>query len=208
MNVASHAKFWLIVSVMMFFVMTAVVKPEKYLVVVQDDIGKIYMTYGDERGAMIVGDANSWFAGVFGDTPVKKTVDHMHNTRRTEASFFGPEQLAAAKTNKLLRTLKLEMYAIFLRASSAASWLVAVLILGGAAMVDGLVSRQIKVEGYGFTSPAIQSRLVHLCMMVMGLSCMLFYLPVSVPLWWWPFVVIATTVSVRFIASNMKQVTT
>lgn len=208
MNLGGHVKFWAIIGIMFFFVVAAVVKPEIYLQAVNRDIERIYTSHGQEGGAEIIGDANALFAVVFGETPIKGTVSRMHNVTNHEQALFGVEQRAASATNKILRTFKLELYAVMLRMSSAFTWLFALLVMGTAAFIDGLVSRKIKILGYGFTSPGIQARLAHLSVAIAGASMMLFYLPISVPLWWWPLVVITSTVSIRFIAANMKQVTT
>lgn len=208
MTVPSHVRFWFIIAIMLFFVMGAVVKPEKYYQVINQDITRIYAAHGKDNGESIVLDANKLFAGVFGDTALYKVASTMHNRTSHEAAMFGVEQRAASATNKIIRTFKLELYAMMLRMSSAASWLTAMAVLAFAAFVDGMVSRQIKITGYGFTSPAIQSRLAHICIALAGASSLMFYLPVSVPLWWWPMVVVLVTISVRFISSNIKQVTT
>lgn len=208
MTITSHFRFWLIVAIMLFFVMGAVVKPEKYYQVVNQDIQRIYDSHGKENGEAIVLDANKLFDSVFGDSALYKVAYTMHNRVNHEASLFGVEQRAASATNKIIRTFKLELYAMMLRMSSAASWLMAMLVLSLAAFVDGMVARQIKITGYGFTSPGIQARLAHICIALAGASSLMFYMPVSVPLWWWPMVVVLVTISIRFISSNIKQVTT
>jgi hypothetical protein len=208
MSIGGHVKFWLIGFVMLFFIMAAVVKPEQYYKVVNEDISRIFTAHGREKGEVIVLDANRLFGSIFGETALRKVVSTMHNRVSHEAALFGIEQRGAAFTNGILRTFKLEIYTLMLRMSSASSWLMAMVVLGVAAMVDGVVSRQIKISGYGFTSPAIQARLAHLCIALAGSSSLMFFLPISVPLWWWPVVVVLVTLSVRFITSNIKQVTT
>lgn len=208
MTIGSHVRFWFIVAILLFFVMAALVKPEKYYQVVNQDIERIYEAHGKENGEAIVLDANALFDSVFGKSALYKVAYTMHNRVNHEAALFGVEQKAASVTNKIIRTFKLELYAMMLRMSSAASWLTAMAVLALAAFIDGMVSRQIKITGYGFTSPGIQARLAHICIALAGASSLMFYLPISVPLWWWPLVVALVTISVRFISSNIKQVTT
>lgn len=208
MTINGQVKFWLILGISMFFLMALVVDPNKYYQVVQNDIDNAYLAYGDEAGTEIVSNANSAFKSIFEETFINDTAKTMHNTPRKEAAFFGTEQLAAKQSNKVLKTFKLEIYALFLRISIAWRWLPVLLVLGFAAFVDGLVARKIKIIGYGFTSPGVQVRMAYLTVFITGLSALSLYMPVSLPILWWPFATFSAVICIRYVASNIKQITT
>lgn len=208
MHVPSHLKFWMIVSIMMFFVMIATVPPETYIKVAKQDIQNIYATYGMDAGVEIVTNANSTFTDLLGNGAVSDAFGTLTvNTDDSSKAVFGGELEAAHFTNRMLRTMKLEIYSIILRATAAWQWFVVMVVFSLVAIVDGLVERKIKLLGYGYTSPAIQSRLAHLSVAVAGVSLSMLYMPASVPLLWWPCAAVAVAVAARFIASNIKQVT-
>jgi hypothetical protein len=192
----------------MFFVMSLVSTPENYYKVVQKDMDNAYLAYGEEGGKEIVLNANSAFGMIFTETAANKAVNKMHNTPHKSAAFFGSEQKAAAATNDILKTFKLEIYALFLRVSIAWRWIPVLFVFGFAAFVDGLVARKIKIEGYGFTSPGVQARVANISVVVTGLSMMSLYLPINLPVLWWPVATLIAVVCTRYVASNMKQITT
>lgn len=188
--------------------MSLLSEPEKYYQAVQQDIGNVYLAYGEDGGSEIINNANGAFTYLFTDSFANKTVDTMHNTPKKEAAFFGNEQRLAGQSNKVLKTIKLEIYALFLRVSIAARWLPVLAIFGFAAFIDGLVARKIKIEGYGFTSPGVQARMANITIVLTGLSVMSLYLPISLPILWWPIATLIVVLCIRFVASNMKQITT
>lgn len=208
MTLPGHIKFWFIAGIFSFFLMSFVTKPESYFQAAQKDIDNVYLAYGDEGGNEIVTNANAAFGAIFADSFANKAVNTMHNTPRKEAAFFGTEQKAALKSNKMLRTFKLQVYALFLRVSIAARWMPVLLVLGAAAFIDGLVARKIKIEGYGFTSPGVQARMAHITVAITGMTIIFMYLPINLPILWWPFATLIAVLSIRFVSSNMKQITT
>lgn len=208
MTLLGHVKFWFIAGIFSFFLMSVITKPEEYYQAAQKDIDNVYLAYGQESGSEIVSNANSAYAMIFTNTVASKAVETMHNEPRKGAAFFGTEQKAAVQSNRILKTFKLQIYALFLRASIAARWLPVLAVLGAAAFVDGLVSRKIKIEGYGFTSPGVQARMAHVTVMLTGMSALLFYLPVNTPILWWPIATVIAVICIRFTASNIKQITT
>lgn len=208
MTAPGHVKFWFVIGIALFFGMCLISQPEKYYAAVQKDIDNVYVAYGDDGGSEIVSNANGAYASIFTDTFANKAVDTMHNTPRKEAAFFGTEQKAALQSNKALRTLKLEIYALFLRISIAARWMPVLGVLGIAAFIDGLVARKIKIEGYGFTSPGVQARMAHITVALTGMSILFMFLPINLPILWWPIATLIAVLCIRFVASNMKQITT
>jgi len=188
--------------------MALISTPESYYKAAQNDINNAYTAYGDSGGEEIISNANSTFAALFTDTFANKTVNTMHNTPNKDAAFFGVEQKAASRSNKVLRTFKLEVYSLFLRVSIASRWIPVLIVLGIAAFVDGLVARKIKIVGYGFTSPGIQARMAHITVLITGMSFVATYLPINLPILWWPFATIMAVLCIRYVASNMKQITT
>lgn len=192
----------------MFFAMSLLSTPENYYKVVQKDMDNAYLAYGEEGGKEIVLNANSVFGMIFSASGADAAAKKMHNTPNKNASFFGSEQRAASKTNNILKTFKLEIYALFLRVSIAWRWLPVFFVFGFAAFVDGLVARKIKIEGYGFTSPGVQARVANITVVITGLSMMSLYLPINMPILWWPISTLIAVVCVRYVASNMKQITT
>lgn len=192
----------------MFFAMSLLSTPENYYKVVQKDMDNAYLAYGEEGGKEIVLNANSVFGMIFSASGADAAAKKMHNTPNKNASFFGSEQRAASKTNNILKTFKLEIYALFLRISIAWRWLPVFFVFGFAAFVDGLVARKIKIEGYGFTSPGVQARVANITVVITGLSMMSLYLPINMPILWWPISTLIAVVCVRYVASNMKQITT
>lgn len=192
----------------MFFAMSLLSTPENYYKVVQKDMDNAYLAYGEEGGKEIVLNANSVFGMIFSASGADTAAKKMHNTPHKNASFFGSEQRAASKTNNILKTFKLEIYALFLRISIAWRWLPVFFVFGLAAFVDGLVARKIKIEGYGFTSPGVQARVANITVVITGLSAMSLYLPINMPILWWPISTLIAVVCVRYVASNMKQITT
>lgn len=195
-------------SIFMFFGMWFVSSPEKYFAAAQKDVDNVYVAYGKDAGAEIINNANSAFELIFGASVIDRTANVMHNTPKKEAATFGVEQKAALQSNKMLRTMRMQIYALFLRMSIAARWIPVLLVLGAAAFVDGLVERKIKIEGYGFTSPGIQARMTHILVALTGASVIMTYLPVNLPILWWPIATFITVLCIRFVASNVKQVTT
>lgn len=167
-----------------------------------------YLAYGEEGGKEIVLNANRVFGMIFSASGASAAAKKMHNTPTKNASFFGSEQRAASKTNNILKTFKLEIYALFLRVSIAWRWMPVFFIFGFAAFIDGLVARKIKIDGYGFTSPGVQARVANITVVITGLSMMSLYLPINMPILWWPISTLIAVVCVRYVASNMKQITT
>lgn len=208
MTVPGHIKFWFIASVALFFAMGLLSSPQSYLKVVNKDIESVMIGYGDKEGRSIITNANDIYAIFFTSSVANAAANKMHNTPKKQAAFFGSEQRAASKTNKILKTYKLEIYALMLRVSIAWRWMLVLLIFGVAAFVDGLVARRIKIEGYGFTSPGVQARVANMIVMITGISVISFYLPINMPIVWWPFAILCSVICIRFAASNMKQITT
>lgn len=183
-------------------------QPETYYNSIQKDIENIYLSYGDEGGKEIVLNANNTFSILFTDTFLNRTAKTMNNTPNKDAAFFGAGQTGAIQSNKMIKTMKLEIYALFLRISIAARWIPVLIVLGVAAFIDGLVARKIKIEGYGFTSPGVQARMAHITIVLTGLSIIAMYLPINLPILWWPISTLIAVLCIRFVASNMKQITT
>lgn len=208
MTAPLHIKFWFIVGVALFFGMALLSKPESYYKAVKGDIDNVYMSYGEDGGAEVINDANSAFSAIFTKGVANKAVNTMHNTPNKESSVFGSAQKGAIISNTVLKTFKLEVYALFLRISIAARWIPVVGILGAAAFIDGQVARKIKIEGYGFTSPGMQARMVNIMVVLVGCSIIFMYMPFSLPIFWWPIVSLIDVVCIRFVSSNMKQITT
>jgi len=208
LTLTGHVKFWFIIGVALFFAMSLFSSPEKYYQVVQKDMDNAYLAYGEDGGKEIVLNANSVFGMVFTSIGADAAAKKMHNTPQKNASFFGSEQRAASKTNVIVKTFKLEIYALFLRISIAWRWLPVLLVFGFAAFVDGLVARKIKIEGYGFTSPGVQARVANITVIITGLSVMSLYLPINLPIFWWPIATLCAVICTRYVASNMKQITT
>lgn len=208
MTAPGHVKFWIVLWIALFFGMCLISQPEKYYAAIQTDIDNVYVAYGDDGGSEIVSNANATYASIFANSFANKAVDTMHNTPRNEASFFGAEQKAALQSNKALKILKLEIYAVFLRISIASRWMPVLVVFGFAAFVDGLVARKIKIEGYGFTSPGVQARMAHITFILTGISLLLIISPINLPILWWPIATLIAVICIRFVASNMKQITT
>lgn len=208
MTLTGHIKFWFIVGIALFFAMSLLSTPENYYKAAQNDVENAYLAYGQEGGKEIIENANYAFNAIFAETFAKRTVDTMHNTPHKDAAIFGVEQKAAGQSNKVLKTFKMEVYALFLRVSIASRWIPVLVVLGAAAFIDGLVARKIKITGYGFTSPGIQVRMAHITVLITGMSVVATYLPINLPILWWPFATFMAVLCIRYVASNMKQITT
>lgn len=208
MTLTGHIKFWFIIGISLFFAMSLLSTPENYYKAAQNDVENAYIAYGLDGGKEIVMNANNAFNAIFAETVAKKAVDTMHNTPHKDAAIFGVEQKAAGQSNRILKTFKMEVYALFLRVSIASRWIPVLLVLGTAAFIDGLVSRKIKIIGYGFTSPGIQARMAHVTVLITGMSVVATYLPINLPILWWPFATFMAVLCIRYVASNMKQITT
>lgn len=193
---------------MMFFVMVALVSPEQYLEAANSDVNRIVNNYGEEIGSEIVSSSNEFYTDLLGDGAVHDMLGILHDTHTGKSdTLTGAEYKATQFTNRLLRTMKLELYVIILRFHAAMQWFVAMAIFAMVAAIDGLVERKIKLTGYGYTSPALQARMAHLSIAMTGISMAMLYLPVSVPFFWWPMTAVLVAISIRFLTSNIKQVT-
>lgn len=207
MQLGTHIKIWIIGSIFSVFAVGLMSKPETVYEVVNKDVEQVRMAFGDDIGSRVIGNANSAFGIFFGAaSPAAK---EMHVTSdMASRGVFGFEKNASSISNKMIRAMRLELYHLLLRLNIVFAWLPMILVLCGAALVDGMCTRKIKMFSFGYANPVLYNTSSHLAIFAAGLMLMLLHLPINVSIFFWPIAGSVIAVAILIASSNLQRLST
>lgn len=128
--------------------------------------------------------------------------------RSAPAPGFAPLDEAARALAAVAEALEQQRHAVTLRAVLAAAWLLVLLPLWLAVLVDGLALRARKFETLGFQNPTAFTLGLHLAIVLAALPLLYLVAPFPVTPWFMPWWSLAAALPVGFALTHAQPVFT
>jgi hypothetical protein len=145
-----HILLWIGVWFLVIGAVSVLVPPSFVVAAVHEEVNMTRDLLGAESTDRIIvwaNQADNWIANLVLHHNAVATRDHGSKWSR--------------RLNQALRTLVIILYMAIFRLGVILQWLVPVLVLIGAAALDGLLVRQKKLETFGYHSPVLYNFSAH-----------------------------------------------
>lgn len=170
MNNKSHVGFWVIVFIVSFFVTPFFFREDSMRARLAEDVSETQKVFGPVLGPEIISIATSIYRLTVGNTGVNEAIQQLqHSNKDMETAKLiggGLMESAAKQADSYMASLGMEFYLVVLRMAIVGMWLLLLLPLGIAVIVDGLSARAKKFETLGFQNPTAFSMSFHLAVLI------------------------------------------
>lgn len=206
MQIWSHIKLWLIISIFSIFFVMATAKPESVYESVQRDLKKLESVFGKSSTQNLVDRTNSVFSFMFSGN-MEKAHDKVH-TKNPEPRVFGWEGKLTTQSNTMLKSAKLELYNIILRFNIMMMWMPFIILFAGVAVFDGFMMRKVKIASFKYTNPVLYNTFMHAAVFIAGSFMFLMHLPIVMSVWFFPLAGIVLGFCLMFGIMNLQRMGT
>lgn len=206
MQIWSHIKLWLIISIFSIFFVMATAKPESVYESVQQDLKKLEAVFGKDSTRNLVDRTNSVFNFFF-----SKNLKPAHDEMRVQnegARVFRWEGNLVKESNTMLKSAKLEVYNIILRFNIMMMWLPFIILFAGVAIFDGFMMRKVKIASFKYTNPVLYNTFMHGAVFIAGSFMFLMHLPIVMSVWFFPLAGVVLGFFLMFGIMNLQRMGT
>ena len=206
MQLWSHIKLWLIISIFSIFAVMAFAKPESVYKSVQEDLKKLENVFGVDSTHTLVDRTNMIFTFFF-ETKLKSAHDEM-KVKDENSKVFGWDGKLGHETNTMLKAAKLEVYNIILRFNIMLMWFPFIILFAGVAVFDGFMMRKVKIATFKYTNPVLYNTFMHAAVFIAGSFLFLMHLPVVMSVWFFPLAGVILGFCLMFGIMNLQRMGT
>lgn len=212
MNSRSHIGFWLILFLAGIFVTPYLVSGDAMRTKLVRDVEDIKRVLGPRIGGIIVSAATAVYDDTVGASGLRDGLDGMtHSDSDLQlAERVGSKlTVAAAKAaDKYVQSLSMQIYAVMLRTAVIVAWIVLLLPLAIAVLVDGYSARAKKFETLGFQNPTAFSMSLHLAILVSVLPLLYLVVPIPVTPLFMPYWAVVAALPLSFAITHAQPILT
>jgi hypothetical protein len=212
MNSRSHVGFWLILFLVGILVTPYIWRADTMRGKLVTDVTSIKRVLGDKAGGMVVQVATSIYDATVGASGLGQSMHDMQHSRADYelANRVGSKVMegAARQADAYMQSLAMELYAVILRMCLVACWLVMLLPVAAAVVIDGLSARAKKFETLGFQNPTAFSMAVHTAIFLAVLPLLYIVAPIPITPLFMPYWAVAAALPVSFAITHMQPVLT
>lgn len=174
----SHLAAWLLLWLAGLVAWPLWSGPERMLQRAIAERAAVERTFGPRLGGILIGVAGSGGAAFASDEPARTPARVRAGIGR-EAS--GLSAMVADRSNRYLAALGLQVQGALLRAMSLAAWMVLLMPLWFAGIVDGLARRAVTLDSLGYQSPAAFALASHALIICAMAPLLVLVLPFALP---------------------------
>lgn len=204
-----HVLIWLIILIVSFIIMPLMMKPHAIMGRVMSEIKMIQLVFGAEDTAKLTRSATTWYNAIFVETGLIGSTDkaYIHESEKESSKvFFGGAARVADVTNGYLLSFGAQAYAMMIRLFIILSWLPYIFPFMLAVIIDGLVTRRIKFESFGFSSPIAYSLALHSIIPIVFFPALYLLLPIPITPLFMPFWALVFAFPVSMLIGNTQRV--
>jgi hypothetical protein len=169
-NNKSHVGFWVIVFAVSFFVTPFFFREESMRARLAEDVAETQKVFGPVLGPAVISASTSFYRLTVGNTGIHEAIHMLQHTKQDmeTAKFVGSTimESAARQADSYMAALGMEFYLVVFRMALVGMWLLLLLPLAVAVIVDGLSARAKKFETLGFQNPTAFSMSFHLAVLM------------------------------------------
>lgn len=197
-----HLVFWLFIApVVVLLVLPAIPRGELFRLGKAEQAANL-LAMGEAEHAMAQRRAVERFRRWFVEPGWVQGSYTMLAPRREEV--LGVERTLGEASSGWIDRTWLALYRAFYRLEVSLRWYEVMLVVAGAAFIDGLVRRRIRTHELGYNNPVVFHLMTHLLIAIAGLLSLAPFLPLAVPLAAWPLAVIAVAAAAWVAAVNFQ----
>jgi Domain of unknown function (DUF4400) len=169
-NNKSHVGFWVIVFAVSFFVTPYFFREDAMRARLAEDITETQNVFGPVLGPAVISVSTSFYRMTVGNTGVNEAIQQLQHSKKDMelARFVGSTimESAAVQVDSYMAALGMEFYLVVFRMAIVGMWLLLLLPLAMAVIVDGLSARSKKFETLGFQNPTAFSMSFHIAVLM------------------------------------------
>jgi len=205
-----HAFFWLILTLIAMFILPAFISASSYQARFQKELAMLEHTFGERAAKQIMGITDNMYASIFEDSGFRSwTMDmyYVSNSEIAQGESEGgiPTGKAAGYSQNYLVSLFINFYELTFRLTQMGLWFIYTLPFVLAAVVDGLMQRQVKMASFIYSSPSVFNAAWHTLILIIFLGVCYFNTPFAVPPIIFPFLSGLMAFTLRLLLSNLQR---
>lgn len=204
-----HVLIWLILLIVAFIAMPLMMKPHAIMSRVMGELEMMQMVLGTDDANKITRSATTWYNAFFVDTGLIDSTSKAYvseSEKNASQTFFGGATRIVDVTNGYLLSFAAQAYAMMIRLFIILSWLPFIFPFMLAVVIDGMVTRRIKMESFGFASPIAYSLALHTIIVIVFFPALYLLLPIPVTPLFMPFWALAIAFPVSMLIGNTQRV--
>ena len=211
MKSTSHAGFWMAMALVLVLLIPVFRPAQAIHLSLEQEYGAVSSVFGPRIGNVILGAADATYDVFAGSEAGKLTAKAMHSEadmKLAEKAFNAPGRLAGEVGNRYISALLMQVYSVSLRVYVVMAWLLLLLPFLGAAFVDGIAQRTIKMSSFGYQNPTAFSLGSHLLILICVAPLAYIVMPWAVSPLFMPAWAVVAAVPMCLAISHMQPVFT
>lgn len=205
-----HSLLWIMLIAFCFLGLPAISTPNDIMGRVVRELSMIEGSLGKAETSKVTKTASGIYNALFVETGFVKTagkaVVSEEEKEQTTPLFGNAVSSMADKTNDYIQGFSALCFALLVRVAIILSWLPYIAPFLLAATMDAAISRKIKFESFGFSSPIKFAAAAHMLIVVVFLPLLYLVVPLPITPLFVPFWALISAVPIVMLVSNTQRV--
>ena len=211
MKNTAHFGFWFLIHACVLLAAPLFISADTMYRNLVDEFVSVQQTFGDHVGGVIIAGANKVY-GVFRESGLEHLVSQgVHSDADLKEAgrvFSAPGVMLAKAGSSYLSSLMMQVYSVAMRVLIMLFWLLLLIPLLAAAVLDGLSARKVKFASFGYQNPAAFALGSH-ALILLGVLPMLYtVLPLPISPLFMPAWALGACLPMAFAISHMQPIFT
>ena len=205
-----HSLLWIILIAFCFLGLPAISTPTDIMSRVVRELAMIEKTLGQAETKKVTESATAIYTTLFIETGMvratKKAVVTEKEKHDSEVMFGNSVRSISDKTNDYISGVSALCFAMLVRIEIFFSWLPYIAPFLIAAILDAAVSRKVKFETFGYSSPIKFAAATHIIIAIAFLPLLYLVVPLPVTPLFIPFWALISSLPLMALVSNTQRV--
>ena len=205
-----HSLLWVMLIAFCFLGLPAISTPTDIMNRVVRELTLIEQSLGKAETSKVTKSATAFYNAVFIGTGAEKTstkfVVSEEEKENTVPLFGNSVRALSSKTNDYVRGFSSLCFAVFVRVAIILSWLPYIAPFLLAAITDAAVTRKIKFESFGYSSPIKFAAAAHSMIVVVFLPLLYLVVPLPITPLFVPFWALISAIPIMLLVANTQRV--
>ena len=205
-----HSLLWIMLIAFCFLGLPVISTPNDIMGRVVRELSMIEAALGKAETNKVTRTATGTYNAIFVDTgfvrAAGKAVVSEEEKEQTTPLFGNAVSSMADKTNDYIKGFSALCYASLVRIAIFLSWLPYIAPFLLAATMDAAISRKVKFESFGFSSPIKFAAAAHMLIVVVFLPLLYLVVPLPITPLFVPFWALISAVPIVMLVANTQRV--